>query len=101
MSNVVSTAFRSFGLLAAVSLSLSLSVGGPAWAEQRDASPLQSLMTEPPIMLAQGACKNAQAYNACLAPKLISCSSGTSSQVQRDQCTNAAKDECSPACNAP
>ena len=52
-------------------------------------------------MLAQGACKNAEAYNACLAPKLVSCGSGASSQNQRDQCTNAAKDECRSACNAP
>jgi hypothetical protein len=38
-------------------------------------------MTEAPIMLAQGACKNAQAYNACLAPKLVSCGSGTSTRA--------------------
>jgi hypothetical protein len=99
MSNVVSTAFRGFGLLAA--LSLSLAAGGPAWADQRDANPLQRLMAEAPTMLAQGACKNAEAYNACLAPKLVSCGSGASSQNQRDQCTNAAKDECRSACNAP
>ena len=99
MSNVVSTGFRGFGFLAA--LSLSLWAGGPAWAEQRDANPLQRLMTKAPIMLAQAACKNAEAYNACLAPKLVNCGSGASSQNQRDQCTNAAKDECKSACNAP
>jgi hypothetical protein len=99
MSTMASMTCRFFGLVAAVSLSLS--AGGPAWAEQRDANPLQRFMTGPPIMLAQGACKNAEAYNACLAPKLIGCSSGTSSQSQRDQCTAAAKDECRSACNAP
>jgi hypothetical protein len=99
MSKTLPRAFGRFGLLAASSLSLW--AGGLAWAQQSDAKLLRGPMTEAPIMLAQGACKNAQAYNACLAPKLMSCSSGTSTQGQRDQCTTAAKDECRSACNAP
>jgi hypothetical protein len=92
-------AFGRFGLLAAAALSLW--AGGLAWAGQRDANLFQGPMTEPPIILAQGACKNFEAYNACVAPKLINCNNGKYTKDQHDRCTAAASDECKPTCSAP
>ena len=85
---------RRFGLLAAASLALW--AGDPAWAGQRDATPF-----ERPIILAQGGCKNFQAYNACAAPKLIGCNNARYTKDQHDRCTAAASAECTPACSAP
>jgi hypothetical protein len=94
----VPMAFRLFGLLAAASLLLW--AGGPAWAAPRDASPLRGPMTEPPIILAQGGCKNVEAYNACAAPKLLNCNNAKYSQEVHDRCTAAASEACKLACTA-
>jgi hypothetical protein len=87
---------RRFGLLA-----LTLWAGDPAWAGQRDATLVEGPQTERPTILAQGGCKNFQAYNACVAPKLIGCNNARYTKDQHDRCTAAASVECTPACSAP